>query len=341
MTTPRRRSRRLTWTIVIVVGLGILWCGYWYTTHRFAAAALEKARTSFADGGRQVGCSEGAIGGFPLSLTLDCANPTFADGSGALSAELARITATAPLYWPGRVITALSGPLVLKAPSGVILNAVWRDAVAKARAGFGGLTGVGVSVDGLSLDAEGRDQALPITRLSANHAESQVEPAGGDAYRFTADADGFVVTPSDAPTLPELAGSVDVTAIQFGHSLGTDPRAAFANWLANGGQLRIARLTVATGESSATASGEMLISQDGLVSADLNVRLVGLQALPGIAETIKPGSGDNVAQMVMAAAALTKSVEGQPDARDVPVTIRDSVVSIGFIPLGTIPPIPF
>ena len=56
---------------------------------------------------------------------------------------------------------------------------------------------------------------------------------------------------------------------------------------------------------------------------------------------IKPGSEDQVKQLVTAASLVTKPVEGEPEARDVPLVIQNGVVSVGVVPVGTIPPLRF
>ena len=121
---PSRRRRGRVILVALLVVFVALWCGYWYATNRMVTSALASMSSSFAARGQAVTCGEGAVGGFPLSLDLDCGGPTFADASAGISAALGGITASAPLYWPGSVSTALTGPFDIKAPAlGLDLNA--------------------------------------------------------------------------------------------------------------------------------------------------------------------------------------------------------------------------
>jgi hypothetical protein len=100
---PPQKRRGAKILIAVAILFVVLWCGYWYATNRMITAALAEVSTDLAAKGRALACSDEAVGGFPLSLTLDCGSPTYADGSAGVSAGLARISASAPLYWPGSV----------------------------------------------------------------------------------------------------------------------------------------------------------------------------------------------------------------------------------------------
>jgi hypothetical protein len=138
-----------------------------------------------------------------------------------------------------------------------------------------------------------------------------------------------------------MAIDADVTALDFGRSLGTDPGRRLAEWLAGGAQLQVDRLTVATGETTAGATGRLIISPDGLLSGDVTLRIVGMEAIPALAERLGLGSRNRLQNIIGMAGAVMRPAADDPAARDVPVTIRDGVARIGFIPLGTIPRLRF
>lgn len=337
---PRRRPRGPKILIAVALLFAALWCGYWYATNRMITAALADVSTTFAAEGRALACGNQTVGGFPLSLTLDCGTPSYADGTAGVSAGLARISASAPLYWPGSVSTALAGPLTFKAPAlGIELNASWTAASASAEAGLRGLTSAAAAFDGLSVANDGQPKALPVVSLSAAHAEAAARPAGGSDYRFTAEGDGIAIKPAAGAALPEIDAVLRVKAVGFGNALGTDPRRTVAAWLAGGGALEVERLTLAAGTTSATATGNLTVSKAGLVSGDLNLRLVGLGGLPDLFTGLKPKARNKLAQAVAAVSALTKPVADDPAARDAPLAIRNGVMMVGFIPVGEIPPL--
>ena len=63
----------------------------------------------------------------------------------------------------------------------------------------------------------------------------------------------------------------------------------------------------------------------------------GWRRFPALAERLGLGSRNRLQNIIGMAGAVMRPAADNPAARDVPVTIRDGVARIGFIPLGTIP----
>ncbi len=342
----RRGLRRGATIGAIVFGLLVLlWCGYWFASDRIAVGAMRDLVASLAADGRAIDCAQDTTGGFPFSLDLDCGQASFHDTRAGMAVGLTRLTATAPIYWPGSVTAALSAPMAIDGPGpGVSFNANWTRAVADAEAGLSGLSRIVFELNDLAVAAKPDAQNPPFSKLVASRARIAAEPAGGDAYHFALSADDLQIRlkkGGKGGELPALAVEMDVTAHDFGGSLGTNPRGAILAWLARGGTVDVKRLLIALGQSSANASGTLRLSPNGLLSGDLNVRLTGLKQLPKTIGKLRSGSETQVKQLIAAAGMFTKPVEGNKEASDAPVTIRNGVVSIGVIPVGTIPPLRF
>jgi hypothetical protein len=337
-----RRGRGLKLVLILVAVALVLWCGYWFASNQIVAMAFARATASLAAGGRDVGCAKNTTGGFPLALNLDCNEVVFNDSRAGMAVALSRLTATAPLYWPGSVDAVVASPFTLEAPGlGLSIEASWTSATANVDAGFGGLNGGAISLDQLDVWPQEGKSRLPFTRLTASHAEASARPAGGNSYRFILDARDIAVKPKKGKELPMLAAEVDVTALDFGGSLGTDPKRILAAWLARGGGLEVATFALTLGQTTARATGALQVSEAGLISGELSVRLVGLDKLPGALEKFKPGSKDKVATLIGAVGAFTREAPDEAGARDAPVVIRDGVVMVGFIPVATIPALRF
>jgi hypothetical protein len=293
-------------------------------------------------GGRVV-CSARSLGGFPLRLDFGCERAAYADATGQqISAELAGLRASAPLYWPGHVEADLGSPFVVNAPAaGVALTAEWTDAVTSATAALDGLKSAGATFDGLDFVSTGSAR-LPLTTLKAARAEASVEPAGGNAYRMAALAKDLQVVPADGRNIPPFSAEARVVALEFGGSLGTDPKAALLKWLRTGGTANVERLKLVAGEAGADADGQLVLGPDGVLSGKLNLRLRNPEAFADFAEAIKPGTGEKISQVLPVLMALTIPVN-TPDgpARQTALIIRKGVVSIGIVPIGTIPPLTF
>jgi len=322
-----------------VIFLAVLWCGYWYAASRVAAMGIEKVVAAVAAHGRQAGCGTQAIAGFPLSLDVQCSGAKFAGSD--MSAGLGQIGLSAPLYYPGHVQADLTGPLVLNAPGpGLAITASWQAAKATADVGLGGLSGGSARLAALTLEQSGDSFRLPFRKVSASEAEFVAAPGSGDDYRLTGSARDLVIEPPSGEKLPALAGAVDLSALKFGGTLGTDPMQAVRAWVAGGGAMDLTRLTLFLGSASVSASGPLTLSSSGLLSGTLTVRVVGIDQLPDIAEGIRPGTHDHVAQLVTAISAFTRPVKTEEgEARETILNIRDGAVRVGIIPVGRIPPV--
>jgi hypothetical protein len=339
--TPRRR-RGLKWIAILVVAGLVLWVGYWFAARQAATMAFDRAFASLAASDRDLACDETALSGFPFRLALDCGNLAFTDRKAGATVTAARVAATAPLYRPGRVEAVIASPMTIDAPGErVSLQVAWGDAHATVDAGFGGLNGATLALEAVEVVPGAGKNRMPFTRASADSATISAIPAAGRDYRFTLDAKEFALQPKKGDALPPMEIEADLTALAFGDSLGTDPGRVLKAWLASGPQLQVDRLTVAMGETSTGASGRLLISPDGLISGDVTLRIVGLDAVPALAERLGLGSRDRLQNIIGMAGAVMRPAADDPAARDIPVTIRDGVARIGFIPLGTIPRLKF
>ncbi|WP_421725734.1 DUF2125 domain-containing protein [Bauldia sp.] len=336
----RRRRRGWRWLVILLVLFVVLWCAYWFGSSWLAATAADRLVASLTANGRALACVENTTGGFPLTLDLECTDASFTDDRQGMRVALSGAAASAPLYWPGSIQGSLAGPLAVDAPiQGLSLDADWTLATAELDAGFSGVNRLAVALDGVAVTPRPDGVRLLFERFSAGEAEVIAEPVADNAYRFYVRAEDIHMTPIGGENYPEAAAWLDAAARDFGSALGTDPQATIRAWVAGGGVVDVERLGFALGDASAIASGTVEVAPDGLLSGELIVRLTNLDALPAAIDEIQPGAGDQVAQAIGAAGMFMRPVEDDPDASDLLLTIRNGTVSIGIIPLGSIPPL--
>ena len=89
----------------------VLWVGYWFAARQAATMAFDRAFVSLAAAERDLACDESALSGFPFRLALDCGNLAFTDRRAGAAFTAARVTASAPLYRPGRVEAVIASPV--------------------------------------------------------------------------------------------------------------------------------------------------------------------------------------------------------------------------------------
>ncbi len=346
MTNRKRRSPWRGWLIGILVAVPVLWIGYWYATQEIARAAIDRVTTRTVAGGR-FGCAGETLGGFPLRLDFGCTRAAYGDGPEGtgerLSAALGGLQASAPLYQPGYVEATLVSPLVVNAPpSGIAVTTQWSDATTTATATLGGLKSATAIFHSLDFSSAG-GPVVPVKALTADLAEASAAPAASNAYRFSASTRDLKVVRSNGQAIPAIDLDAAITALDFGNSLGTDPRARLRAWAKAGGTMHIDRLRFAAGGAIADADGQLTLAANGLLSGKLNVRLNNPQAFVALAEAIKPGAAKDANKILAVVWALTIPVN-TPDgpARQTTVVVNNGAVSVGIFPVGlVIPPIRF
>ena len=289
--------------------------------------------------GYTVECRDEIGGGFPLGISLSCTSASLAAHTSGQSAVVDGFSATAPLYRPGRIESVAAGPLVLDGPANTIgLTANWLKAETTLGAGFGGLSSIATTVEDLSVRPSPGRRLLPFGGLAINNGTISIAPGSGDSYRISASARDVAIATGDERKLPEINLEAELNALDFGNSLGLDPRDALREWLASGATLRIDNLALDADAVSTSYSGTLALSPDGGISGDLKLIITGLEALPELVDAFRPGSRDQVAQVAGVIAVFSKPVETSAgSAREMTILIRDNIVSIGIIPIGIIP----
>jgi hypothetical protein len=330
----RRGVRGFLWFLVV---LAVLWCGVWYAAGRVAQMGLDHLTAAVSARGGSLSFADQGLGGFPLNVDFHGSDLRLAYTPASVAAGLNRVTAQAPLYRPGWVTADFVSPFVFSAPDrGIAISASWNGASADVDAGLSGLSRAEGSIDGLTLDQTG--PRLPIRRVAADHADFVAAPVAGGDYRLTANANAVSVERPDGRTYPPFAGRLDLTALGFGGSLGTDPKRTLQAWARNSGAMRVDRLTLTAGKFSVTGVGDLKLDREGYLSGKLLLTFAGVSDLPDLAEKLKPGSGDKIAKYLPLLTAMSKP-GAAGDTPQVPLLINKGAVFLSVFPIFAIPPV--
>lgn len=331
----RRRGGRSAFLLAVLVLAGLVWSGYWYAAYRMADYAVADSGTLSALGIR---CDDRGLGGFPLQVDLSCRRISAA--AGAVSLTGGRLEATAPLYRPGRVAAELASPVRFEAPGlGLSLGATWKAAKGVADAGLSGLSTVAADISDLSLRLD--DAGYTLLEVSAERLSAALTPDAGtpDALRLDLTADRLSLGGPDGP-FPRLSGEGTVTLLGAGEAIGTNPGDMIARWLAAGGRFTVKQARLAAGDVTAWAEGPMAMDADGALTGELTVRFQGREQLETLAAALFPRYRSIAKQLVQGIVALSRTVS-TPDGvvNEVRLTFDQGKVSVGFIPILTIPPL--
>jgi hypothetical protein len=326
----------------VVILLAILWGTYWYGANQIGGALLDRVAAAAAARGYTTECDHIASGGFPFSINLSCSRARLA-GAGGVQAAVDGFSATTPLYRPWTLRSKADGPLAVSLPTRTSdRTASWKRAEATIDAGIGGLSGIAARLEGLQIDLPARAAAQAFDGLSLSQGEVRVTPAADDDYKISAMVQGVALESESGRALPRIDLDADLSILDLGDSLGLDPRRAIGAWIAAGGILRIDALTVVADTVSANASGALTLSADGKLSGDVDVTIAGIEEVPNLVEAFAPKARNQTEQIVAAVAAFTRPVETpKGPARQMTLLVRESVVSIGILPIGIIPTFAF
>ena len=336
---PGKRRRRPGVTLIVagLLLIAALWSGYWYAAYSVVSRFVGTAEAGSSRGA--VTCADRALGGFPFHIAVDCA--VLAAEDAGIGASLGGVSATAPLYNPGRVEAVAEGPLAIRAADlGFAAEAAWEHAQASLVAGLSGLSRAESAAEGVQVDLRGG--GLPVSSLFVERWQSSLEQAGGEepGIRLGVSATDLSARLNDGTALPIISGVGRIHLIDAGPIDGFDVAALLNDWIAQGGRLELEQLQVGSGGSTLSLEGPLSISPEGLLNGTVTVRFSGAEALSALIGQVLPGYRAQAEAMVNALVALTQPVE-TPDgpAQETRLTVRDGVVGIGIIPFFTIPPV--
>ncbi|MBN9027630.1 MAG: DUF2125 domain-containing protein [Rhizobiales bacterium] len=339
---PRSARRKFQFVIAAALLLCAIWAGGWFWANRIASERIAAMKADFVAEGGVLGCNAESLGGFPFKFTLDCAPASLELPSKGLKAQVGAMEAIALIYNPGHVLASVQGPLALKAPGDLGVEANWTSLQTSVRVGTSRLKRFSAVADDLTTTINAPANPRLPTAASAKHAELHLlqNDADATALDLAGTVDNFAATIPGAPPLPALSAKLyailpgALPELRDGH---VDPLPA---WIAAGGQVKLGQLNLDVGGFLANASGDLTVAPDGVISGKVAIRVDQLEKLPDLAETIHPGSRDQVAQILGPLSAFLKPVQVDGKTwRETTLTIKNGKVSAGFIPLGRLPPL--
>ncbi len=335
----RRRRRRHGGGLLIsfLILLVLLWCGYWFAAYSLASAAIGVPGGDPPRFGSTATCADRAFSGFPGRVSLDCT--TLQANAPGIDASIAGLKASAPLYNPGALDAVAEGPLLIDADAfGVGVQAAWDRAEASARADLSGLARASSTADELRVILTG--PAAPVTGFSVGRWHGSVEQIKGAAagLRLVFEAENLQVADAAGALLPSVSSDGRMTLLEAGPVADVDLPALVAAWVAEGGQLQIERLSFATGDVGFAVAGPLTLAPSGLLSGTLTMRIFGTDRLAGLIATVFPQFAAEANNIAGALVALTTTVETPAGpAQETRLTLRDGVLSVGFVKLLDIP----
>ncbi len=324
---PPRRAFPFVWlTLFIIIFFGG-YCAIWYYLADRLAKGTDQAIAELNRDGVVAQCTDPAVHGFPFRLGVWCTSLGYEDSNRNIVASAGSLRTAAQIYAPWHSVAELDGPLRLAAPGLPPLWLDWDELKASVRLAEPLPERVSIEGRGLSGQTDPEDQD-PVSLFSAETAEAHMRPNGADldwASSFT----GLEVDPAavGGHSLPVLNGALDMT-LTDGVRMVADKTESLRG---HAGLIR--SLDLSTGPNTGLkVSGSFAFAQDGFLDADLTV---GLRDPGGVAAALAGVFPEAKNQIETGVGAL-----GGLNGGALPIRIKHGRVLLGFIPLGSVPPLP-
>ena len=363
---PRPRHWPIFAPLIFVLVLAAAWSGFWVYAARGARAQIEDWRAQQAKAGRTFACGREDFGGYPFRIEVRCidAGVELKDSKPPVAIKLKQILVVAQVWDPKLLIAEFTGPLTATMPGQPDMSADWTLAQTSVRGTPNEPERASIAIDGLKLDQDGK------RLMDAQHAEFHARvqfgswphnPAIDLAVKLVAaSAPNFgpiVNQPSDFDAVAVLHGLKDLAPKPLPQRL--------REWQAAGGRIEVQSSRFAQGEALATATGTVTLTPRGALDGTVQVTAAGLlerfvpalsgdkrppppdsalgaieRAVPTISGTIRgaPGQPNPLQIGLLALLGKQTDLEGKP-AVAMPLKFTDGAVTLGPIPVGTIPPL--
>lgn len=319
-------SRRFFWFALAIVLAGALYSfGWFYASDRLVDQVNAAVAAANRDG-RRASCENAEARGYPFRIGVFCRSVMFEDARNGIGFRARQFRSAAQVYAPYRIIGELDGPATLQVPGLNALNLAWSSLRASVRLASPLPERVSLEGNELTVALDEPGDLSPLLGQAATF-ELHMRPAGQNldlATRFSGlllDAELLGVT-----TLPPLDGLVDLSLAGW-----AEPMADQRSLRGRSGTIRNATISTAEG-AGVTISGPVAIDEAGLVDADLSVIVRDPQALGAILADLMPESRREIELAMTGLSAMG-------DTPTLPLRIDGGKVRLGFLSLGSIPPL--
>ncbi len=314
-------ARRFVTLLTIVLAVAGLWSGGWFLAAFWLRGEIETA----AKGDPALSCAELTIGGYPFRFDVTCTGMRFVDGDVSVSLQEGR--ATARIYMPTFVELSAEGPAGYEdAFSGAAYRLDWQNMQASVRLDGFALARASLVADGLVLN----DAVLDVVEMArVPHAEFHAVGTDGATGKDKRNIRLFARFDKAEPKRLEAPLDAEISALVTewpADVLSWRSPDLLPYWATQGGQLRIEKAEMTTGDLWASLDGTLAPDNKGLIDGSLTLNSRGFGPL----------MRDYLAAPF--AAALLGPEDGTGTAHQT-LVFSHSIMRAGIVPLLQLPPL--
>ncbi|RVC59674.1 DUF2125 domain-containing protein [Mesorhizobium sp.] len=321
---PPNFRRRLFWLAAFIAVLFAIYSAGWFYLADRVRTEAGKAVAALNVNGIEAGCANLTVSGYPLSFAISCDTLAYEDDARNVAASTGSFNAVAEIMQPLSPVADLRGPLRTSMPGMTPLWIDWDKLRADAKLSWPLPQRVALKAEGLSGQTDPADNSDPVELFYAGKAAGQLQPNGldigyvGSFNDLEIDADAI-----GGRVLPPLDGSGEATLKNGVALIRTQPKSL------RGQSVDIAKLDLSSGEARITVSGPLSVDAEGLIDAELTIKLRDPKAVAAILGGAIPERKSEIEQGFAGLAMLGN----EPS---MPLRIVKGKASLGFIPLGKI-----
>ena len=320
--------RKTLFLLLIILLLGAAWIGGWYFVAGQVEKQLAKAKTRMADSGRILECVEQRIGGFPFRISVRCDRFAYTDEVRGFSVIGGEVKSAAQLYQPTKAIIEFASPLKFTDRLLQTYDITWQSMRGSVNVSLDGLEKFSLVSTGLDVTpGDRRINPINFSKLQL-HGRKIGENNLDLAIRTDSVASGVDVWPNfDLDATFSLKDAY--------RQLLRDPDLKkLAQQKGLSGELR--RLDYASADGgSINLSGPFELTTNGVLSGAFEIEARELQS---ILDTLAIAFPQNRQQFEQFRTAV-RLIGGKEGNVKLKVNVADGNASIGFIPIGAIPPL--
>ncbi|TIQ33896.1 MAG: DUF2125 domain-containing protein [Mesorhizobium sp.] len=323
----RKPSRRLFWLAAFIVALFAIYSAGWFYLAGRLKTEADQAVANLGAKGIAAGCANLTVSGYPLNFAVSCDSLAYQDDSKSIAASTGSFNAVAGIAQPLSPMADVRGPLRTSVPGMPPLWIDWDKLNATVKLSWPLPRRISLQAEGLSGQTDPADDSDPAELFYAANAAGQLEPKGQDVTYAGSFSD--LEIDSDAigdRVLPALDASGEVT-VKNGIALIAAPPKSL-----RGQAVDVARLDLSSGTARVTVSGPISVDADGLIDANLTIKLKDPKAVAAILSGAIPEHKSEIEQGFAGLAMLGN----EPS---MPLKVVKGKASLGFIPLGKIKPV--
>ncbi|RWE35329.1 MAG: DUF2125 domain-containing protein [Mesorhizobium sp.] len=319
--------RRLWWLAAFILVLFAIYSAGWFYLANRVRSEADKAVATLNKSGIQAGCANLEVSGYPLSFAVSCDNLAYEDDAKNIAASAGSFNAIAQVVQPLSPVANLRGPLRTSVPGMMPLWIDWDNLQANVKLWYPLPRRIALQAEGLSGQTDPADDTDPVELFSAGKASGQLQPNGAD-LDYVGSFGDLEIDPDaiGGRVLPALDASGDVTLKNGVALVGTQVKSL------RGQRIEIRNLDLSSGTARVTVSGPLSVDAEGLVDADLMIRIKDPKAVASILAGAVPEQKNAIEQGFGALALLGS----EPS---MPLKVAKGKASLGFIPLGKIKPV--